>query len=169
MKLLKNIFIIFVFFIFSVLVFSCNSGTNKHAKATSDSLIKKTDSTTSSVQSTKSDTVSGNSTNTSKDMKTVTTLKRSKVELHYFHVTDRCAACIAIENVTRKTLNTYYKNELASGTIKLSVLNVDDNANKAISEKYQAFGSSLFVTKIIDDKETTTDLTGDGFKYAKNK
>jgi hypothetical protein len=46
---------------------------------------------------------------------------------------------------------------------------VDDDLNKSICMKYQAYGSGLFVTKVINGNETTTDLTGDGFRFAKNK
>jgi len=46
---------------------------------------------------------------------------------------------------------------------------VDDDANSKVAEKYQAFGSGLYVTRVFKGKETTTDLTGDGFKFAKNK
>jgi hypothetical protein len=169
MNQLKNIFALYFYLIITVLFLSCGGSINKQSTGTTDSLNKITDSLVLSVQKTNSDTISGNDTSISKIINTETIVLKPKVEVHYFHVTDRCAACIAIEDATRKTLNTYYKKELANGTIKFSVLNVDDDVNKAISEKYQAFGSSLFVTKIFNDKETTTDLTGDGFKYAKNK
>jgi len=96
-------------------------------------------------------------------------VEQSKIIIYSFHVTNRCASCIAIEESTKKTLDTYFKNEVKNGRIKLSVLNVDDKANEKIAEKYQAFGSGLFITRVFKGKENTTDLTGDGFKYAKNK
>lgn len=92
-----------------------------------------------------------------------------EVLIYNFHVTNRCASCIAIEEGTTKTLNTYFSAEVKQGRIKRQVLNVDDAANQKISEKYQAFGSGLYITRVFKGKETTTDLTGDGFKYAKNK
>jgi len=91
------------------------------------------------------------------------------VYIYNFHVTNRCASCIAIEDATTKTLNTYFAAELKQGRIKRQIINVDDAANKEIAEKYQAFGSGLFITRSYKGKETTTDLTGDGFKFAKNK
>jgi hypothetical protein len=91
------------------------------------------------------------------------------VYIYNFHVTNRCASCIAIEDATTKTLNTYFAAELKQGRIKRMVINVDDDANKKIAEKYQAFGSGLFITRFYKGKETTTDLTGDGFKFARNK
>ena len=89
--------------------------------------------------------------------------------IYNFHVTNRCPSCIAIEEATTKTLNTYFATELKQGRIKRQIVNVDEEANIKISEKYQAFGSGLYVTKVFQGKESTTDMTGDGFKFAKNK
>jgi hypothetical protein len=91
------------------------------------------------------------------------------VLVYNFHVTNRCVSCIAIEEATTKTLNTYFAAELKQGRIKRQVIDVDDKANQQIAEKYEAFGSGLFITRVYNGKETTTDLTGDGFKFAKNK
>lgn len=122
---------------------------------------------------TASDTIS-NAQITETDSAGITIIKETKQEqpkvlIYSFHLTNRCPSCIAIENATKKTLDTYFANEVKQGRIKLSVLNVNDEANSEISEKYQAFGSGLYVTRVFKGKETTTDLTGDGFKFAKNK
>lgn len=93
----------------------------------------------------------------------------STVLIYNFHVTNRCPSCIAIEDATTKTLNTYFSKEVKQGRIKRQILNVDDEANSKIAEKYQAFGSGMFITRVYKGKETTTDFTGDGFKFAKNK
>lgn len=148
--------------ILSALFFSCNSGANT-SESSLDSTSKVAD--TSSVVS-DSDTATQTTTQNSGDAQKT---EASKVLIYSFHVTNRCASCIAIEESTKKTLDTYFKNEVKSGRIKLSVLNVDDKANEKIAEKYQAFGSGLFITRVFKGKETTTDLTGDGFKYARNK
>jgi hypothetical protein len=47
--------------------------------------------------------------------------------VYYFHNTYRCATCNAIEAQTRKTLETYFKDKIESGTIKLMVLNAEEN------------------------------------------
>jgi len=91
------------------------------------------------------------------------------VLIYNFHITNRCVSCIAIEEATTKTLNTYFPAELKNGRIERQVLNVDKKENNAISEKYQVFGSGLFITRVFKGKESTTDLTGEGFKFAKNK
>lgn len=91
------------------------------------------------------------------------------VKIYNFHLKNRCPSCIAIEKATQKTLSTYFQSKVDKGQIQFMTLNVEAEQNKAIAEKYQASGSSLFVTGTLNGKETTYDLTADGFKYAKNK
>lgn len=95
--------------------------------------------------------------------------KQSVIMIYNFHVTNRCPSCIAIEEATIKTLNTYFAAEVKQGRIIRQIVNVDEEANSKIAEKYQAFGSGLFITRVFKGKETTTDMTGDGFKFARNK
>ena len=154
--------IIMLLFAFAVLLLAgCRSGD----KQTDDALIADSVSTVET---------SCNGTLPSEDSVSEAVATEVKTELpvvyiYNFHVTNRCSSCIAIEDATTKTLNTYFAAELKQGRIKRMVINVDDDANKEIVEKYQAFGSGLFVTRSYKGKETTTDLTGDGFKFARNK
>ncbi|NCU39910.1 hypothetical protein EOL99_03385 [Candidatus Falkowbacteria bacterium] len=89
--------------------------------------------------------------------------------VYNFHLTNRCPSCIAIEDATTKTLNTYFSEELKEGKIKQFIINVDESANSKIAEKYEAYGSGLRITKIENGKEQTIDLTAEGFKYARSK
>ena len=91
-----------------------------------------------------------------------------KLEVLYFHATRRCPTCLAIEENTRKTLDTYFSDQLKNGAIKLTVINVDEAKNKAIAEKYEATGSALFLAKTTGGKESKTDLTDYAFSYARN-
>ena len=91
-----------------------------------------------------------------------------KLEVLYFHATRRCPTCMAIEENTRKTLDTYFSDQLKNGTIKLTIVNVDEDKNKAIAEKYEATGSALFLTKTTGGKESKKDLTEYAFSYARN-
>jgi hypothetical protein len=91
-----------------------------------------------------------------------------KLEVLYFHSTRRCPTCMAIEENTKKTLDTYFSAQLKNGTIKFTVINVDDNKNKAIAEKYEATGSALFLAKTTGGKESKSDLTEFAFANARN-
>ena len=96
-------------------------------------------------------------------------LENEIVYVYNFHSTNRCPTCIAIETLTKKTIQNDFSSELKDGKIKQFEIDVDDEKNKEISEKYQVFGSALLLVKNNDGNEKTIDLTGDGFKFAKSK
>ncbi|HNW98357.1 MAG TPA: nitrophenyl compound nitroreductase subunit ArsF family protein [Bacteroidales bacterium] len=91
--------------------------------------------------------------------------QKLKVKLLYFHITNRCNTCRSIEAAVRKTIDENFKTELDSGIIDLYILNCELPENKTISEKYQAYGATLAVTKVVGVKEKTDDLTN--FAFAK--
>jgi hypothetical protein len=91
-----------------------------------------------------------------------------KLEVLYFHATRRCPTCMAIEENAKKTLDTYFAAQLKDGTIQLTVIDVDDDKNKAIAGKYEATGSALFLTKTVNGKEVKKDMTEFAFSYARN-
>ncbi len=71
-----------------------------------------------------------------------------RVEVVYFHRTQRCGGCIYAEDRIRYTVETYFKDELASGKVIFEAVNIKENA--AIVEKYGAFTSSLFINTVRD-------------------
>jgi hypothetical protein len=95
--------------------------------------------------------------------------KATKLQIVYFHAKNRCPTCISIEENTKKTLNTYFSTQLKDGTIKLQVLDVSEEKNEKMVEKYEADGSGLFLTKVDGKKETTTDFTNFAFSYSRNQ
>ncbi len=156
MKTIKILFFAGIVALFA----ACNSNNNKVGNDNQTDTLSVAVSDTTMVADS-SDQANGNVIETN--------ARQPVVMIYNFHVTNRCASCIAIEEGTTKTINTYFAKELKEGRIKRQIINVDDEINGKISEKYQAFGSGLFVTRVIKGKETTTDLTGDGFKFARNK
>ena len=72
------------------------------------------------------------------------------VELVYFHRAQRCQNCLYLEACVTYTVETYFQGELASGDLVFRVLNVQDEANAVIVEKYGAYGSSLYVNEVVD-------------------
>lgn len=93
----------------------------------------------------------------------------NKIEVIDFYGTHRCVTCKAIEASTRYTLDTYFAKELKAGKIVFKTINVDDDNNYAIAEKYEATGTSLFLNVIKDGKETHIDLTDFGFSKGKEQ
>jgi len=95
--------------------------------------------------------------------------KKAKLQVYYFHATNRCPTCLSIESNTQKVLDTYFKTELEKGIIKYTILNSDEDKNKTVCEKYQAFGSALHFVKIANGKEIDTDMTNFAFQYSHNE
>ncbi|MAT37975.1 MAG: hypothetical protein CL946_00040 [Ectothiorhodospiraceae bacterium] len=85
-----------------------------------------------------------------------------QVTVYYFHVTRRCATCLEIE----KTAKTYVESKYQGGKqVAFKTVNVDEDKNQALAEKYQAAGSMLLVVR----GEKVEDITTDAFKYAYTK
>jgi len=95
--------------------------------------------------------------------------KATRLSIVYFHAEHRCPTCISIEENTKKTLDTYFAAQLKDGTIKLQVLDVSDDKNIKLVEKYQADGSGLYLTRLDGKKEKTTDFTNFAFSYSRNQ
>ncbi len=93
----------------------------------------------------------------------------NKIEVIDFHSTHRCITCKAIESNTKLVLETNFAKELKEGIISFQVVNVDDEENYKLTEKFQATGTALFLNVISDGKEKQIDLTQFGFMYGKNK
>ena len=83
----------------------------------------------------------------------------SKIEVIDFHSTNRCMTCNAIESSTKYTLDTYFTDEVKNGKITFLVINVDKKENEALAEKFEAYGTSLFLNVIKNGKETKLNLT----------
>ncbi len=95
--------------------------------------------------------------------------KAPRLKIVYFHAEHRCPTCISIEENTKKTLNKYFAEQLKNGTISLQVLNIEDDKNQQMVEKYKAEGSSLFLTIKVNGKDVNTDLTNFAFSYSRNE
>ncbi len=91
------------------------------------------------------------------------------LEVYYFHATNRCSTCISIEANTKTTLETSFAKELKEGKIKFTVLNSDEDKNKVICEKYEAFGATLILVKYLNGKETSVNMTNFAFSNSRNQ
>lgn len=88
-----------------------------------------------------------------------------KVQVLYFHITNRCHTCRGIEANVRKTVETWFRNELDSGVVELHILNCELPENKQKVEKYEAYGATLALTAYKDGVEVKTeDITDWAFQ-----
>lgn len=83
----------------------------------------------------------------------------SKIEVLDFHSTHRCMTCNAIEANTKYTLDTFFSDELKAEKITFQVINVDEEANEKLAEKFEASGTALILNVIKNGIETKIDLT----------
>jgi len=99
----------------------------------------------------------------------VTESPNLKLQIYYFHSTNRCPTCNSIEENVKKVIESDYKNELDKGIIKFTALNIDEIQNKAIAVKYLAYGSAFHLVQIDKGNEKDNDLTDFAFSYSRNK
>jgi len=82
----------------------------------------------------------------------------NRVDVIYFHVNQRCVTCLCFEQHVTKVIDTYFQDAINSGKLTYQVLNVQKPENEAISKKYQAVGSQLFVNVIIKGVNNIQDI-----------
>jgi len=82
-----------------------------------------------------------------------------KVEVYYFHITERCEIDQTIESNTRALMKSDFQTEIKNGIIKFAVLNTDDKANAKTVSRFEINAQALYVVKHEGTKETKTDLT----------
>ena len=86
------------------------------------------------------------------------TLAVDRVDVVYFHRTNRCRSCLYSEAQTRATLDKYFAEQLASGKITFVSVDVQDESNATIIEKYGAYGPQLFITVLKGNTESIEEV-----------
>lgn len=82
-----------------------------------------------------------------------TTSVVDRVDVVYFHRTNRCYSCIYAETGILYTLETYFEKEMSSGKLAFKSVDVQDASNAAIIKKYDAYTSQLFINAVTGDTE----------------
>ncbi len=91
---------------------------------------------------------------------TVENATTTEIQLIQFHVEHRCVTCNNIEKLSKETIQ-------GNDKISFAIYNLDDEKNAAISEQFQATGTSLYLYN--STTKNTKDLTEMAFMYAKNE
>ncbi len=78
--------------------------------------------------------------------------KVDRLEVVYFHATQRCFSCIELDRLTKDTIYEFFQAELRDGRIEFKEINVDLRENKELVTKFRARGSSLYINKIYENK-----------------
>jgi hypothetical protein len=85
------------------------------------------------------------------------------VQVYYFHNTKRCATCNAVENETRVALEMFYKDQMTTGTMEFTSLNLEEDQGKEMAQSMRVSGQTLLITK----GDTHVNLTNEGFMNAR--
>ncbi len=76
----------------------------------------------------------------------------SQVVAYYFVGKVRCSSCRRIEQLSRKTIEEAFPQELAEGRLRFLVVNVDQPVNRHYVGEYRLEGSSLILAEMRDGK-----------------
>jgi hypothetical protein len=90
-------------------------------------------------------------------------ISEGQIAVYDFHTTHRCETCLAIEDATKEVLNTNFKSQFDDKTITFTLINADAKENQAIAEEYNAFGTTLAITIVKDNKKEILDITNWAF------
>lgn len=96
--------------------------------------------------------------------KPVTTdASKNEIQVYYFHFTNRCATCNAVENETMFTLNSFYADKMKEGKIDFTSLNLDEDEGKDMAKELGVSGQTLLLVRGVNK----VNLTNDGFMHAR--
>jgi thiol-disulfide isomerase/thioredoxin len=92
------------------------------------------------------------------------------LSIYYFHGTNRCGNCMAIDEHTKKALELYFPAEMKAGRVKFVSVNVDEAANKSLVDKCEASAMMLYFIKTNGEgKETINDYSEFAINNARSK
>ncbi|MDD2191754.1 MAG: nitrophenyl compound nitroreductase subunit ArsF family protein [Bacteroidales bacterium] len=92
--------------------------------------------------------------------------KKDLLEIYYFHRTERCLTCNAIEDGVRATLNSY-KKEVAKGDLIFQSINIEEDRENQIVKDYEIESPTLLFIYNKKGDRKFVDLTEDAFSYAR--
>jgi hypothetical protein len=103
--------------------------------------------------------------NAQNKVKTSTT---AKVEVYYFHPTERCPIDQSIEANTKIVMQSFFSKETGNGTITFQVINTDDKANAKLVAKFEINAQALYIVRHDKGKEIKNDLTDFAFSFSQS-
>jgi hypothetical protein len=74
-----------------------------------------------------------------------------RVDVVYFHSSQRCKTCLYIEQRVVYVIETYFQDEIDSGQLIFKILNLGDKENTSMITKYNAVSSQLYLNIVLDE------------------
>lgn len=99
---------------------------------------------------------------TKDETKEISALNVDSSSIYYFHGKRRCKTCLSISRLSKETAKKLSSDEK---TILFHDIDIDDNKNTDLVEKFKVAGSSLFV---VDSEGKITNITAFAFTNALN-
>ncbi len=94
---------------------------------------------------------------------------QAKVVAYYFHGTFRCPTCHKLEQYSKETIETNFKDALASGKLEFKVVNIEDKGNEHYGNDYQLYTKSLILSLVKDGKQIKWKNMDNIWEYVGNK
>jgi hypothetical protein len=86
----------------------------------------------------------------------------SDIEVYYFHMTMRCTTCKTVEAEARKNVEMLYAEQVKTGKISFTALNLEEATGKSMGEKLGVNSQTLLIVK----GDLKINITNEGFLYA---
>ena len=96
-------------------------------------------------------------------------LQANHIIVYYFHGNLRCITCNKFEQYSKETVETNFKDEIASGKIEFKVINVEEKGNEHYVDDYKLYTKSLVVSLVKDGKEVKSKNLEKIWEYVGNK
>lgn len=84
------------------------------------------------------------------------------VEVYYFHMNTRCVTCRTVEAEARRNVEMLYPDQVKSGKISFTALNLEEPTGKSAGEKLGVNSQTLLIVK----NDQKINITNEGFLYA---
>jgi thioredoxin-related protein len=98
--------------------------------------------------------------------KVLPSITKNRLEVYCFHGTRQCETCKNMKSNTKVVIEKYFAAELKDSSIVFAIVDVDDEKNEKLAEKYQATGTALMVNKIVNGKDSILDWSDFAFEKA---
>lgn len=96
----------------------------------------------------------------------ISVAKQNRLEVYCFHGTRQCETCKNMKANTKTALDKYFASQLKDSSIVFSIIDVDDEKNEKLAEKFQATGTALMINKVVNGKDSIIDWSDFAFEKA---
>lgn len=94
--------------------------------------------------------------------------KLNRLEIYCFHGTRQCETCKNMKANTKTALDKHFASQLKDSSIIFSIVDVDDEKNEKLAEKFEATGTALMINKVVNGKDSIIDWSDFAFEKANN-